>query len=87
VAGVDGSVRTRNKLVILMHGILGRARKVYGLKLNAAADVEHFQQQRSGDIDVFPPEEVWALVRAAATEQDSAIYLTAVAPTVPDSAA
>jgi integrase len=77
VAGVDGSVRTRNKLVILMHGILGRARKVYGLKLNAAADVEHFQQQRSGDIDVFSPEEVWALVRAAANEQDSAIYLTA----------
>jgi integrase len=31
----------------------------------------------SGDIEVFSPEEVWALVRAAASEQDGAIYLTA----------
>jgi integrase len=29
------------------------------------------------DIEVFSPEEVWALVRAAASEQDSAIFLTA----------
>ena len=32
---------------------------------------------RSGDIDVFSPEEVYALVRAAASEQDAAIYMTA----------
>ena len=31
----------------------------------------------SGDIDVFSPEEVLALVRAADDEQDAAIYLTA----------
>ena len=31
----------------------------------------------SGDIAVFSPEEVWALVRAADGEQDGAIYLTA----------
>ena len=31
----------------------------------------------SGDIQVFSPEEVWALVRAAASEQDGAMYLTA----------
>jgi integrase len=31
----------------------------------------------SGDIEVFSPEEVWALVRAAALEQDGSIFLTA----------
>ena len=32
---------------------------------------------RSGDLEVFSPEEVWALARAAASEQDAALYLTA----------
>lgn len=77
VADFSGSVRSRNKLLIQLHGILGRARKVYGLSGNAAAEVEKFPQRSSGDIDVFSPEEVWALVRAAASEQDAAIFLTA----------
>jgi len=77
IAGLEGSVRMRNKLLIQMHGILGRAKKVYGLPVNAAAEVEKFPQRRTGDIEVFSPEEVWALVRAAASEQDGAIYLTA----------
>jgi integrase len=77
VAGFAGSVRTRNKLLIQLHGILGRARKVYGLSGNAAAEVEKFPQKRSGEIEVFSPEEVWALVRAADSEQDGAVFLTA----------
>jgi integrase len=32
---------------------------------------------RSGNIDVFSPEEVWALVRAAGGELDGTLYLTA----------
>jgi integrase len=32
---------------------------------------------RSGDIEVFSPEEVWALARAAGAELDGALYLTA----------
>ncbi len=32
---------------------------------------------RSGDLRVFSPEEVWSLVRAAATEADGALFLTA----------
>jgi integrase len=74
---VQGSVRLRNKLLILLHGILGRAAKVYGLTANPAAGVEKFPQRRSGDIEVFSPEEVWALVRSADSDQDGAIYLTA----------
>jgi integrase len=77
VARFGGSVRTRNKLLIQLHGILGRARKVYGLGVNAAAEVERFPQRRSGEIEVFSPEEVWALVRAAPSDQDGAVYLTA----------
>jgi integrase len=77
IATVDRSTRTRNKLLIALQGILGRARKVYGLPRNAAADVEKFPIRRSGDIEVYSPEEVLALVRAAASEQDGAIYLTA----------
>jgi hypothetical protein len=40
VASFEGSARTRNKVLIQLHGILGRARRVYGLPANAAADVE-----------------------------------------------
>jgi len=74
VARLDGSIRTRNKLLIVLHGVLSRARKV---PFNAAAEVEGLRERRSGDIAVFSPEEIWALVRAAESEQDAAIYLTA----------
>ena len=77
IAAFGGSARSRNKLLIQLHGILGRAKRVYSLPANAAAEVEKFPQRRSGDIDVFSPEEVWALVRAAESEQDSAIFVTA----------
>ncbi len=77
MAGFEGSARSRNKLLIQLHGILGRARKAYGLPVNAAADVEKVRQRQSGDISVFTPEEVWALVRAAESAQDGAIFLTA----------
>ncbi|HUY59864.1 MAG TPA: site-specific integrase [Solirubrobacteraceae bacterium] len=78
ITAFQGSIRMRNKLVIQLHGILARAKKVYGLSANAATEVEKFPQRRAGDIDVFSPEEVWALVRAAgANAQDGAIYLTA----------
>ena len=74
LAGSSGRSATRNKALVLLHGIFRRARKVYGLPLNPAAEVESTAVRRSGDIEVFSPEEVWALVRAAASEQDAAIY-------------
>jgi len=77
LVGFEGSPRTRNKLLIEVHGILARAKKVYGLNGNAAAEVEKFPQKRSGEIEVFSPEEVWSLVRAAESEQDAALFLTA----------
>jgi len=77
IASIDRSASTRTKALVLLHGIFARARKVSGLPSNPVADVEKPPLSRSGDIDVFSPEEVYALVRAAASEQDAAIFLTA----------
>lgn len=60
-----------------MHAIFRRAVKVYGLPHNPLANVDRYRVRRSGDIEVFSPEEVWSLVRAAASETDGAIFLTA----------
>ncbi|MCL2418665.1 MAG: site-specific integrase, partial [Conexibacteraceae bacterium] len=77
-ASLDGlSNRSKNKLLIQLHGIFRRAQSVYGLEKNPLATVEKHPLRPSGDIEVFSPEEVWALVRAAASEQDAAIFLTA----------
>jgi integrase len=77
IGSVDRSPATRTKALVLMHGIFKRAKKVCGLPLNPVAEVEKPPTAQSGDIDVFSVEEVMALVRAAASEQDAAIYLTA----------
>ncbi len=74
---VDRAASTRIKSLAVLHGIFARARKVYRLPINPVAEVEKPPQRQSGEIDVFSPEEVLALVRAAASEQDAAIFLTA----------
>jgi integrase len=71
------SARTKNKLLTELFGIFKRARKAYGLARNPAADVEKLRQRTRVDIEVFAPEEVHALVRAAGDETDAAIFLTA----------
>ncbi len=68
---------TRNRLMVLLHGVLRHACKVYGLPRNPAAGLERHPVRSSNDIVVFSPEEVMALVRAAESEQDAALYLTA----------
>ncbi len=71
------SNRSKNKLLIVMHGIFRRAQTIYGLSVNPLARIEKHPQRRSGDIEVFSPEEVWGLVRASTSEQDGAMFLTA----------
>jgi integrase len=71
------SPRTKNKLLVVMHGVFRRAQHVWDLPANPVAYVEKYRQRPSGDIDVFSPEEVMALVRAAGSEQDAAVFLTA----------
>ncbi len=77
IGSIDRTPATRTKLLAMMHGIFKRAIKVWGLPFNPARDIEKPPPSRSGDLEVFSPEEVWALVRAASSEQDAAIFLTA----------
>lgn len=71
------SNRSKNKLLIQLHGIFRYAQRRYGLDANPLSRVEKHPQRTSGDIEVLAPEEVWSLVRAASTETDGAIFLTA----------
>jgi integrase len=77
LSAVDRSSSTRRKSLVVMHGIFRRARGLHGLPMNPLADIEKPSPRRSGDFEVFSPEEVLALVRAAASKQDAAIFLTA----------
>lgn len=71
------SNRTTAKYLVVLHGIFRRAMRVWGLPRNPLAEVERPRFRVSDDLDAFSPEEVWALVRAAGSEQDAALYLTA----------
>jgi integrase len=76
-ATLDASNRTVAKYIVIVHGIFRRAMKVWGLPSNPAATVERPRVRVSDDIDAFSVEEVHALVRAAASAQDAAMFLTA----------
>ena len=76
-AGLSSGPRTKNKNLTILRGIFKRAARVYGLRHNPAYDIEKLREPTYTDLEVFSPEEVMALVRAAASEQDAAVYLTA----------
>jgi len=69
--------KTVNKVLAVLHGIFERARKLYGLPANPVAEVEKQPRKQRVNINVYSGEEVWGLVRAAASEQDAAVFLTA----------
>jgi integrase len=77
LAAMSSKPASRTKALVILHGIFQRARKVHGLQANPVSDTEKPPQTRSIEVKVFSPEEVWALVRAASSEQDGAIFLTA----------
>src|SRR5262249_29158885 len=58
IGSVGRAASTRIKSLVLMHGIFQRARKVWSVPTNPVAEVERPPLSRSGDIDVFSPEEV-----------------------------
>ncbi len=84
-AGITGSRaarpvlsnKTKNHQLVLLHAIFRRAVKVYGLRRNPLVNVDRYRVRASGDIEVFSPEEIWSLVRAASSEMDGVIFLTA----------
>ena len=69
--------RTREKTITVFHGVMERARKLYRLPANPVADVEKPRTASRTEVQVFSPEEIMALVRAADSDQDAAIFLTA----------
>jgi len=69
--------RTAEKLLMIVRAILSHARTRGWIDENPAAAVERQPVRYSGDYDFYAREEVDALVRAAASEQDAAIYLSA----------
>jgi integrase len=76
-ASLTLSNRSVAKYLVILHGIFKRAMKVWGLPRNPVATVERPRYRVSDDLDAYSPEEVWALVRAAGSEQDAALFLTA----------
>jgi integrase len=69
---------TRLRILTCLYGVMKRAKRVWKLPRNPIADVEKPVQSHAAiELEVFSPEEVHALVRAAESEQDAAIFLTA----------
>ncbi len=58
---------TQTKALALMHGSFRRARKVWDLPVKPVVDVETPLLTRSGDLQMFSPEEVWDRPRPPAT--------------------
>ncbi len=77
IARKEGANRTRQKYLVALSGIFKRAMRVYGLPRNPAEMVERPRVRRAAKIDVLSPEEVGALVRAAGSERDAALFHTA----------
>ncbi len=71
------SRRTIQKMLVLLFGVLKHAKREGWISSNPAEDVERVTVKRSGDFNVLAPVEVGAVARAAASEQDAAIYTVA----------
>jgi integrase len=71
------SRRTIQKMLVLLHGILKRAKRRGWITSNAAEDVERVTVKRSGDFNVLRPGEILAVARATGSEQDAAIIAVA----------
>jgi integrase len=70
--------RTAIKLVAVWHGIFERARKLHALNANPVDDVErHRERYDPSSYDFYTADEIYALARAASSEQDGAIFLVA----------
>jgi integrase len=71
------SRRTIQKVLVLLHGILKRAKRKGWIASNPAEDAERVTVRRTGDFNVLAPEEVHAVARADGSELYGAIYVTA----------
>jgi integrase len=71
------SRRSVQKSLVLLHGIMKRAKRRKWITVNPVEDVERVAVKRSGDFNVLAPVEVVAVARAASTPQNAAIFTVA----------
>jgi integrase len=71
------SRRSVQKILVLLHGILKRAKRQKWIDHNPAEDAERVAVKRSGDFNVLTPAEVAAVARAASSELMGAIVTVA----------
>jgi len=76
---LDMSNATKIKVLTVLYGVMERARKRHRLAVNPVREVEKPRREggQGDELQFYSPEEVLALVRAAESEQDAAIFLTA----------
>ena len=71
------SRRTIQKILVLLHGILKRAKRKGWIAANPAADAERVSVRRTGEFNVLTPEEVHAIARADGSDLFGALFVTA----------
>jgi integrase len=71
------SRRSVQKALVLLHGILKRAKRKGWISSNPAEDAERVSIRRSGDFRALSVDEVLAVTRAATNQQDAAIFFAA----------
>jgi integrase len=71
----DLSRRTVNKLHVVLGAVLERACAVHGLASNPAREVKKLRERYDPNVyDFFSPDEIAELIKAAASDQDAAIF-------------
>jgi integrase len=71
------SHRTAQKILILLHGVLKRAKRKGWVQTNVAEDAEKVTVRHSDEFNVLSVEQVQAVARAAASELLSALFVVA----------
>ena len=71
---------TRQKLLTILHAIFVRARRrrEWGLSANPVDAVDSIAGAERAEFEIYSPDEVAALLRAAVSPADAALFLTAV---------
>jgi integrase len=73
------SRRSIQKVLVLLHGILKRAKRRKWIATNPAEDAERVTVRRSGDFNVLTPDQVFAVSRCAAGSEPMAALITVAA--------
>lgn len=71
----DISHRTANKLMMIVGAVLERALKRGLIAENPSRRVEKLRERAYDDLEFYEPDEVWKLVRSAASSGDATMFL------------